>query len=347
MKSTESIYGTTPDGKKIKRFTIENTRGISMSAMAYGATLIAVNQPDARGRTENVILGFESFDQYLAHVSMYCGPIVGRFANRIAEGRFLLDGKEYTLACNEVHGAGPNVIRIHLHGGMAGFNKAVWDAKLVAEKDAAGIQFTYTSRDGEEGYPGNLKLKALYSLNEQNELALEYWATTDKPTPVNLTNHAYWNLAGAGSGPALGQEISFQCPWYLPVDAGLIPTGEIRTVRGTPLDLTTAKQIGRDIGQVEGGYDHCFVIQKPSGVLGLACTARDPASGRSMEVRTTKPGIQFYTGNFLDGKPFPKHGAYCLETQHFPDCVHFGHFPSSILRPGETYHHLTVHRFSA
>jgi aldose 1-epimerase len=164
---------------------------------------------------------------------------------------------------------------------------------------------------------------------------------------VNLTNHAYWNLAGAGSGPALAQEISFNCPWYLPADAGHIPTGEIYAVRGTPLDFTTTKQIGRDIGQVEDGYDHCFVIQKPAGKLGLACAARDPVSGRAMQVFTTKPGIQFYTGNFLDGKPYPKHGAYCLETQHFPDCVNIGHFPSCILRPGETYHHLTVHRFSA
>jgi aldose 1-epimerase len=347
MNTSESIYGTTPEGKKIKGFTIENSRGLSMSAISYGATLTAVRLPDARGKTENIILGFDTLAQYIEHVSMFCGPIAGRFANRIAEGRFLLDGKEYTLACNEVHGAGPNVIRIHLHGGMVGFNRMAWDAMLVAEKERAGIQFTYTSRDGEEGYPGNLKCKVVYTLTEGNELSFEYWATTDKPTPVNLTNHAYWNLAGGGSGQALGQEISFNCPWYLPVDKGLVPTGEVRPVRDSPMDFTTAKQIGRDIGQVQGGYDHCFVIQKPAGLLGLACTARDPVSGRSMEVLTTKPGIQFNTGNFLDGKPFPKHGAYCLETQHFPNCVNIGHFPSCILRPGETYHHLTVHRFSA
>jgi aldose 1-epimerase len=251
----------------------------------------------------------------------------------------LLDGKEYTLARND----GAN----HLHGGVRGFDKMVWAGRLIRRSGAAGIRWTYTSSDGEEGYPGTLKVTIEYVLTEENELCFEYWAVTDAPTPINLTNHSYWNLAGAGSGTILEQEISFNCPFYLPVDEGLIPTGEVAKTAGTPFDFSSFKPIGRDIGRVEAGFDHCMVVAKPSSELGLACTARDTATGRTMQVWTTKPGVQFYTANFLDGKYFPRHSGFCLETQYFPDSVNKGHFPSCILRPGETYHHRTVHKFSA
>ena len=338
MQATETIFRTAPDGARVRLFTLTNARGMRISAIGYGATLTDVTFPDRGGTPANVTLAHENLEQYRNNTEFF-GCIVGRFANRIAGGRFSLDGKEYSLARND----GAN----HLHGGLHGFDKAIWAGKLWRRKDAAGIRWTHTSRDGEEGYPGTLKVTADYTLTEDNTLSLEYWAVTDAPTPVNITNHSYWNLAGASSGTILAQEMSFNCPLYLPVDAGLMPTGEVLKTKGTPFDFETPKSIGRDIGEVPGGYDHCLVIGKPAGALGLACTARDPGTGRTMQVWTTKPGLQFYTANFLDGKPFPKHAAFCLETQFFPDSVNQGHFPSCILRPGQTYHHVTVHKFSA
>jgi aldose 1-epimerase len=338
MQATETVFRTDSDGARVKLFTLTNARGMRFSAIGYGAALTDVAVPDRAGTAVNVTLGHEDLEQYRSNAEFF-GCIVGRFANRIGGGRFSLDGKEYSLACNN----GVN----HLHGGLRGFDKAVWAGKLWKRKDAAGIRWTHASRDGEEGYPGTLKVTADYTLTEDNTLSLEYWAVTDAPTPVNITNHSYWNLAGAGTGTILSQEMSFHCPFYLPVDAGLLPTGEVLKTTGTPFDFENPKLIGRDIGEVPGGYDHCLVIGKPAGGMGLACTARDPGTGRTMQVWTTKPGLQFYTANFLDGKPFPKHAAFCLETQFFPDSVNQGHFPSCILRPGQTYHHVTVHKFSA
>jgi aldose 1-epimerase len=338
MQASESVIGTTPDGKKIRQFILSNSRGMRVKAISLGATLTEVAVPDRGGTAANVILAHAPLERYTRN-SEFFGCIVGRFANRIAGGRFSLEGKEYSLARNN----GAN----HLHGGVRGFDKAGWKGKIFTRKEAAGIRWTLTSPDGEEGYPGTLKVTADYVLTEDNTLSFEYWALTDRPTPVNLTNHSYWNLGGAGSGTILAQEIAFKCPFYLPVDEGLIPTGEILKTAGTPFDFAAARSIGRDIGGVPGGYDHCLVIAKPAGSLGLAATARDPASGRTMQVWTTKPGVQFYTANFLEGNPYPRHAGFCLETQMFPDSVNRGHFPTCILRPGQGYHHLTVHEFSA
>jgi aldose 1-epimerase len=337
MKHEESTYGTGPDGRALKRYTLENSRGMRVSIISLGATITEVMAPDRGGAPANVVLGYPSLDGYLNNTNFF-GCIVGRFANRIAAGRFTLDGREYTLARND----GPN----HIHGGIRGFDKLNWAGELFEGKDAAGVRFAATSPDGDEGYPGALELTLEYVLTEKNELTLAYRARTDRATPINITNHTYWNLAGAGSGTVHAQELSFSCPFYLPVDEHLSPTGEVRATAGTPFDFSVPKPIGRDLARVPGGYDHCMVFAKPAGVLGWACTAHDPASGRVMEVLTTKPGVQLYTGNFLDGTLYPKHGAFCLETQFFPDSPNFGHFPSSILRPGETYHQMTVHRFS-
>jgi aldose 1-epimerase len=350
MTIKEALYGTMPDGRKVTQFTISNSRGMSFSAITYGATLTAVNVPNRAGALANVILNMDDLDAYRTK-SPYFGALVGRFANRITRGKFTLDGREYTLACNDVYGAGPSAVSNHLHGGAVGFDKVLWGAKPFKDRNAAGIRWTYTSRDGEEGYPGTLKVTAAYTLTEDNKLSFEEWAVTDAPTPVNLTNHAYWNLAG--SGTVLEQEIAFNCPFYIPVDGSLMPTGEVLGVRGSPFDFTTVKPIGRDIARVSGGYDHCLVIRQSGGGMSQLCTARDPASGRVMEVKTTKSSVQFYSGNFLDGslggqgRRYPLHGAFTLETQFFPDCVNIHHFPSCILRPGEKYHHLTEHTFSA
>jgi aldose 1-epimerase len=338
MKASEEQVGRSAEGRKVIRYVLENSQGMSVQAVSHGAALTSVSVPDRQGRAANVALGYGSVDVYENNPSFF-GCIVGRFANRIRAGRFPLDGKEYSLACND----GAN----HLHGGIRGFDKRTWSGRLIRRQDSVGIRWTYTSPDGEEGYPGTLKVTAEYALTERNELSLEYWAVSDRPTPINITNHSYWNLAGAGAGTILDHEASFNCPFYLPVGEDLIPTGEIVRTAGTPFDFSSFKPVGRDIAAVPGGYDHCLAVGKSEASLGLAATVRDPASGRTMQVWTTKPGVQFYTGNFLDGRFYPKHGGFCLETQFFPDGVNRGHFPSCILRPGQTYHHRTVHVFSA
>jgi aldose 1-epimerase len=351
MNITETLYAIHPNGQKVFEYTVENSRGLSFKAITYGATLTEVNVPDREGRLDCVILGYDRLEDYMER-SPYYGALVGRFANRIAAGKFVLDGREYSLACNDVYGAGPEAVANHLHGGNVGYDKVLWKAKPFGKRDRAGILWSYVSPEGEEGYPGTLKITASYALSEAGELAVEYRAVTDKASPVNLTQHAYWNLAGAGSRTVYDQELEFNCPFYIPVDSTLMPTGELLSVAGTPFDFTTSKPIGRDLGKVEGGYDHCLVVKRGGGDLDLLCRCHDPQTGRRMEVWTNQPGVQFYSGNFMDndagakGRIYPKHGAFTLETEGFPDSVNIGHFPSCILRPGQEYRHRTVHRFS-
>jgi aldose 1-epimerase len=345
MKVEKSSFGKTPDGQEVSLFTCTNANKLVLKMIDYGAIVVALETPDKNGKLANINLGFDKLDGYLER-HPYFGSTVGRYCNRIAKGRFTLDGKEYTLAVNN----SPN----HLHGGEKGFDKQMWKAVEVKTPDAVGVKFTRRSPDGEEGYPGNLDVTVTYTLTNANELKIEFSAKTDKPTPVNLTNHNYWNLAGAGSGSILDQELTLQADKYLPVDAGLIPTGELADVKGTPLDFTRAHRIGERIKEIKAdpvGYDHCFVLRSSDGSLALAARAKDPKSGRVMEIRTTQPGIQFYSGNFLDGKPangnYKQYEGFCLETQHYPDSPNQPKFPTTILKPGETFSQTTVHRFSA
>lgn len=343
MQVSKSAFGTTADGQAVDLYTCTNAQGLVMKVMSFGAILVELCTPDRDGKLENITLGFPTLDGYLGKHPFF-GATVGRYANRIAGGAFTLDGKTYTLARNN----GPN----HLHGGLVNFSRVVWDAQPVENEDSVGVRFTYVSRDGEEGYPGTVNAQVVYTLTNQNELRMEYTATTDKATPINLTNHSYWNLNGAGRGDILDHELMLAADRYLPVDATLIPTGELAPVAGTPFDFTSPHKIGARIGQTPGdptGYDHCFVLRGQEGRLELAARVRDAVSGRTMEVYTTQPGVQLYTGNFLDGGPggggYGRHAAFCLETQHYPDSPNRPEFPSVVLRPGATYHELTVHKF--
>jgi aldose 1-epimerase len=342
-------FGKTPDGKEVHLFTLTNGRGMTAKIMTYGAIITELHVPDKDGKTADVMLGFDSLDGYLKGHPFF-GAIVGRVANRIARGKFTLDGKTYTLATNN----GPN----HLHGGKEGFDKKVWQAAVIESDHGPAVRFRYTSPDGEEGYPGTLKAEVTYTLTADNALRIDYKATTDKATPVNLTNHAYFNLAGHGAGDILGHELMIAADKYTPADETLIPTGEIAPVKGTPLDFTTPTPIGKRIGALKevpgGGYDHNFVLRGGDKKLALAVRVRDPGSGRVMEMYTTQPGVQLYTGNFLDGTlkgkggaVYKKHAGFCLEAQHFPDSVNKKEFPSVILRPGETYTQTTVYKFLA
>lgn len=328
----EREFGRMPDGTLVKQFTLRNAKGMIAKVIPYGATLTELQVPDRRGAKTSVVLGANTLDKYL--MGFNAASVIGRVANRIGKARFTLDGVEYKLAAN----SGPN----HIHGGRVGFNKVLWESKPFPARDhGAAVQFAYLSKDGEENYPGNLTAKVTYTLTDENELRIDYEATTDKATPVNLTNHAYFNLAGQGD--VLDHELWLAADRYTPADDQLIPTGEIASVKGTPLDFTTATRIGARIEQIKprpNGYDHNYVINGGGRSLVLAARVTEPKSGRVMEVRTTQPGVQLYTGNHL------QHGALCLETQHYPDSVNQPNFPSTILRPGETFKSATAFKFS-
>jgi aldose 1-epimerase len=338
-------FGQMPDGSPIDLYTLTNASGMRVTVMNYGATLTSVCVPDRDGQLDNVTLYLDTADDYLRGHPLF-GSVVGRYANRIAGAAFTLDGERYELTPN----AGAN----HIHGGREGFQRLLWEAEPVERDKAVGVRLTHTSPDGHEGYPGNLQVTVLYEVTDDNQLRMEYRAVTDKPTHVNLTNHAYWNLRGALSGDILDHVLTLDAEAYLPTDEQKIPTGEIRPVEGTVMDFRQPCRIGQRIEQVEGkNYDHCYVLNKPADErLSLAARAVDPASGRVMEVFTTQPGVQLFTASFLSDRLRTKRGAYgpyhgfCLETQHYPDSPNRPHFPSTVLRPGETYHELTVHRFS-
>jgi aldose 1-epimerase len=330
----ESDCGQTPDGQSAKVFTLRNSKGLSAKILNYGAIIAEINVPDKNGAITNVLLHPNTCEEYLKGFPA-AAAVIGRVANRIANASFSLDGKEYKLAAN----SGRN----HIHGGRKGFASVLWTKDELSAKDhEAVLRLSYLSKDGEEGYPGNLKVTVTYTLNDQNEFRIDYEASTDKATPVNLTNHAYFNLSGAGD--ILDHELWLASDRYTLADDDLIPTGEIATVKGTPLDFTKPARIGARIEELKpkiNGYDHNFIIDRGGKSLVVAARVSDPKSGRSMEVRTTQPGIQIYTGNHVN------HRGVCFETQHYPDSVHRPEFPSIILRPGQDFKSTTVFAFSA
>ena len=344
---TQERFGVLEDGREVMLCTLTNDHGLLAKVSCFGATLTELHAPDRHGRNGDVVLGFDNLQNYLAG-HPYFGTTTGRVANRIAHGRFTLQGTDYSLAINNP----PN----HLHGGLVGLDKRLWDAESISESGAAGVRFHYLSADGEEGYPGNLSLWVTYTLTNGNELRIDYRAETDRATPVNLTNHSYFNLADGGHSPILDHVLEINADRFTPVDATSIPTGEIKPVEGTVMDFRRPLRIGSRAEAWEGepgGYDHNYVLNKTApGSLDFAARLSDPASGRVLEISTTEPGIQFYTGNYLDGSLRGKHGhrygkrhGLCLETQHFPDAVNHPNFPSILLHTGETYTHTTVHKF--
>ena len=349
---TKTPFGKTGDGTAVDLYTLTNKNGIEVGVMTYGAIVTKIKTPDRKGNFEDIVLGFDSFEGYLTP-NPYFGAVVGRYGNRIAKGRFTLDGKEYKLAVNN----GPNA----LHGGLKGFDKVVWTGADVSTPQSPAVELTYLSKDGEEGYPGNLTVKVKYTLTDENEVQLDYSATADKNTVTNITNHTYFNLSGAGNGDILNHQVKVNGARYTPVDAGLIPTGELKGVLGTPFDFTAQTGIGTRIDDKTDpqikfglGYDHNWVLDNPKpGELILAAEVAEPVSGRFLRLSTTQPGVQFYTGNFLDGtikgkggKVYGKRAALCLETQHFPDSPNHKEFPTTTLKPGETMTSRTTWRFS-
>jgi len=344
----KTSFGKTPEGQQVDLYTLTNAKGVEVKITNFGGIVVSVKVPDRKGNIADVVLGYDSLDGYINDKS-YFGALVGRYGNRIAHAQFTLGGVTYELAKNNHENS--------LHGGVKGFNKALWDAKGVASKDGPSVQLNYLSKDGEEGYPGNLKVQVVYSLTDANELRIDYSATTDKKTVVNLTNHSYFNLAGQGNGDILGHELMIQADRFTPVDAGLIPTGELRPVAVTPFDFGKRTAIGARINdddeqlKLGKGYDHNWVLDH-TAEFSLAARAVEPNSGRVLEVWTTQPGVQFYSGNFLDGTAVGKGGkaygfrsAFCLETQHFPDSPNHPEFPSTVLSPGERYHQVTSYKF--
>ncbi len=335
--------GSTEVGQGITRFILTNKNGVRVTLINYGAIVTSVEVPDRDGKFENVVLGFEDVDGFLKN-GPYFGAVCGRYANRIAGGKFTLNGQGFTLAVNNP----PN----HLHGGTRGLDKALWNAESFDAGTSVGVRLNYISPDGDEGYPGELDVTVVYSLTTDNEFRIEYTAMCDKATPINLTNHCYWNLAGVReeTPKVLDHVLILNCDKYLAVDKDSIPTG-IADVRDSPMDFTTAVAIGSRISEVGSGYDHCFVVNKSNGRdLVKVAEIRDPESGRVMQISTTEPGVQFYTGNFLDGSEesggFNKHEGFCLECQHYPDSPNQPDFPNTILRPNEVYSQKTVHKFS-
>jgi aldose 1-epimerase len=348
---TKETWGKTAAGEAVDRYTLTNAKGASVQIITLGGTVTSIKVPDRAGALGEVTLGFDTLDGYLKPHPFF-GVLVGRYGNRIGKGTFTLDGKTYTLAKNNGENA--------LHGGIKGFDKYVWKAREVASKDGLALELTHVSPDGDEGYPGTLTSTVVYTWTDANALRIDYSATTDKPTVVNLTNHAYFNLSSGAASTILDHELTINADRFTPVDKGLIPTGELRAVKGTPFDFTRPRKIGQHIDapgdeqiQFGGGYDHNFVLNGPAGATTLAARVTEPTSGRVMEVTTTEPGVQFYTGNFLDGtvvgrggKTYGKRAGLCLETQHFPDSPNKPAFPSVVLRPGQTYKTTTQYSFS-
>ncbi|MCA9200195.1 MAG: galactose mutarotase [Planctomycetales bacterium] len=344
MSIEKTVFGKTLDGTEVHLYKCTNAKGASMSLTEYGAIMVSVEMPDRNGKLDNITLGFEKLEGYLQR-HPYFGATVGRYANRIALGKFTLNGKEYSLATNN----GPN----HLHGGENGFDRQVWQAEEISTGSEVGVKFSRTSPDGEEGYPGNLDVTVIYTLNNDNEIKMVMSATTDQDTVLNLTNHNYWNLGGANSGSILEHQLMITSDKFLAVDDTLIPTGEMTPVQGTPLDFTSFHAIGERIQQIDAdpvGYDHCFVLRSNGGSLQTAAKVKDAKSGRMMEVLTDQPGIQFYSGNFLDGSEggngHKQYDAFCLETQRFPDSPNQPDFPTTVLKPGGKFQQTTVHRFT-
>ncbi|GGF05613.1 aldose epimerase family protein [Hymenobacter cavernae] len=346
---TSASFGKTTDGQEVQLYTLTNAHGLKATITNYGGTVTSLLVPDKQGKLGNIVLGFDNVSGYQSPAFVKAGPyfgaLIGRYGNRIKGGKFTVDGKEYTLAKNN----GPNT----LHGGLKGYDKVVWQAEPGSSSDGQTLKLTYLSKDGEEGFPGNLNVTVVYTLTNNDELKIDYAATTDKATPVNLTNHSYFNLGYGQDKDVLSHEVTLPADRYTVVDKDLIPTGELKPVKGTPFDFTTAHTIGERIAQVPGGYDHNWVLNNAGGNgLHLAATVYEPTSGRTLETMTTEPGVQFYTGNFLDGSlkgtgdvTYGKHYGFCLETQHFPDSPNQPTFPSTILKPGDTLHSTTVYRF--
>ena len=344
-------FGTTADGRAVDKYTIRNAQGAEMTVLTYGGIIQSLKMPDRTGAIDDIVMGFDSVAEY-EKSSPYFGALIGRVGNRIANGTFTLDGKVFTLAKND----GPN----HLHGGVKGWDKAVWQAEPFQDKRGPGLLLTHTSPDGDEGYPGKVTAHVRYTLTSENELIVEYHATTDAPTIINLTQHSYFNLAGTKAADILGHELTINADRFTPVDAGLIPTGELAPVEGTPFDFRKATTIGARIANTDvqltrgKGYDHNYVLNRSGDGLQLAASVYEPISGRTMEIRTTEPGIQFYSGNFLDGsftgkagRAYPHRAGFCLETQHYPDSPNQPSFPSVVLRKGEDYKSETVFKFGS
>jgi aldose 1-epimerase len=346
----ESMFGTLPSGTAVSLYHLKNANGMEATITNYGGIITSLKVPDKNGVFEDVVLGYDSLSGYIKAPSFF-GALVGRYGNRIANGKFKLDGKTYALAVNN----GKN----HLHGGLKGFDKVVWNAAPSSTPDSATLKLTYLSRDMEEGYPGNLQVTVVYTLTNDNALKISYEATTDKKTVVNLTNHSYFNLSGNTKRDILDHTLLLEASKFIPVDEGLIPTGEIKPVKGTPFDFTSPAVVGSRINEkdqqlvVGKGYDHCFVFDKPAGSMAKVGTLSDSVSGRSMELYTTEPGTQIYTGNFLDGSVtgkfntvYKRRYAICLETQHYPDSPNRPNFPTVVLNPGEVYKTQTIFKFS-
>jgi len=350
LEVKKSPFGNMPDGAAVDLYTLSNAAGMQAGIVTYGGTVVSLTAPDRTGKFGDVVLGLDDLASYMKGTA-YFGALIGRYGNRIGHAQFKLDGATYKLPANNNGNT--------LHGGLAGFDKKIWTAVPGSSPDGQTLELSYVSKDGEEGFPGTLTTKVVYTLTSKNELKIEYTATTDKSTVVNLTNHSYFNLAGQGEGDILGHEVTINADRFTPVDAGLIPTGELKAVAGTPFDFTKSTAIGARIDAADPqikfglGYDHNWVLNKSGAGLSKAAEVYEPKTGRVMEVMTTEPGLQFYTGNFLDGtlkgkgKTYAHRNGFCMETQHYPDSPNKPDFPTTTVKPGETYKTTTIYRFSA